>query len=100
MKTLQEFYTEITASDELKKDFVEEMQSDGVREFLESHDCGASPKEVGEFLAERAAEDSPLALSPEQLSRVAGGLIEASEACTQSAAETCNCSDTCIRDCC
>ena len=82
MKTLQELYNEIKASDELKKDFVEAMKSDSVREFLE----------------EKAAEASPLELSPEQLSRVAGGSVGATQNCGHE--HTWKCSDTRVNNCC
>ena len=103
MKTLQEFYNEVTGSDELKKAFVEAMKTNSVKEFLESHGCAATPEEVGEFLAEKAAGDKPLELSPEQLAKVAGGdKLESalSWKCTQPAGESNDCSATCLVNCC
>ncbi|MDO4405106.1 MAG: hypothetical protein Q4C09_08730 [Atopobiaceae bacterium] len=39
MKTAQELYSEIIASDELKKAFVEAMKADELGDFLKAHDC-------------------------------------------------------------
>ena len=102
MKTLQEFYKEVTASDELKKAFVEAMKTNSVKEFLESHDCGATLEEVREYLEEKAAGDRPLELTPEQLAKVAGGVESIlSEACGGDPDEGSNkCSVTCLVKCC
>ena len=102
MKTLQELYNEVTASDKLKKAFVEAMKSNSVKEFLESHGCAATLEEVGEFLAEKAAGDRPLELSPEQLAKVAGGVDSIlSEACGGDPDRgSLDCSVTCLVKCC
>ena len=73
VKTLQELYEEIKASDELKKAFAEAVKAGKVTEFLKAHDCDATVDELKEFVAEKAAQDSKLELSDEELEKVAGG---------------------------
>ena len=99
MKTMQELYTEIVASDELKKAFVEALKVGRLGDFLRAHDCEATEDEVGEFMEAKEAEDAPLELSDNELKRVAGGSFVDSVECSHKG-DTCNCSNTCIRDCC
>ena len=73
MKTVEELYGEIVASDELKKAFVGAMKENKVEEFLRGRGCDATVEEIQEFV------DS----------------FECSHK-----GNTCNCSNTCIRDCC
>ena len=99
MKTLQELYNEIRQSDELKKAFVEAMKTNGVKAFLEAQGCDSTLEEVDEFLTAKAEEDKPLELSSENLAKVAGGSL-LTRTCECSKGNTCDCSDTCLRDCC
>lgn len=99
MKTVQELYSEIIASDELKKAFVEAMKASKLGDFLKAHGCEATEEEIQEFIEAKAAEDAPIELSDEELMRVAGGTIVASDACSMFG-DTCGCSNTCILDCC
>ncbi len=98
MKTVQELYGEIIASDELKKTFVEAMKADKIEDFLKLHDCEATVEEVREYTETKASEDTPIELSDDELRQVAGG-TEVTDT-FNSLDETCDCSDTCIRNCC
>ena len=99
MKTVQELHSEILASDELKKAFVEAMKAGKLEDFLKAHDCEATAEEIQEFIETKAAEDAPIELSEDELKRVAGGSFVDSVECSHKG-DTCNCSNTCIRDCC
>ncbi len=69
MKSLQELYTEIMGSDELKKAFAKAAKSGKVTEFLKAHGCETTEEDIKTFLKEKA--DQPL--SDEELDSVAGG---------------------------
>ena len=73
MKTLQELYDEVKKSDDLKKSLAEAVKAGKVTEFLKAHDCDATVDELKEFVAEKAAQDSPIELSEDELEKVAGG---------------------------
>ena len=72
MKTLQDLYTEIMASDELKKAFAQAAKDKKVADFLKAQGCDASEDEFKAFLTEKAKIDK--ALSEDDLENVAGGL--------------------------
>lgn len=98
MKTVRELYVEVMANDEQKRAFVEAMKADKLEDFLKAHDCEATEEEVREFIETKAAEDTPLELSEDELERIAGGIIPTdTDRCTD---VTCECSNTCIADCC
>ena len=99
MKTMQELYGEIIASDELKKAFAKAMKANKLKDFLKAHDCEATREEIQEFIDAKAAEDTPIELSDDELKYVAGGSFVDSVECSHKG-NTCNCSNTCIRDCC
>ncbi len=99
MKTIQELYGEVIASDEQKKAFVEAMKADKLEDFLKAHGCEATREEVQEFIDAKAAEDAPIELSDDELKYVAGGSFVDSVECSHKS-NTCNCSNSCIRDCC
>ena len=99
MKTIQELYGEIIASDELKKAFVEAMKAGKLGDFLRAHDCEATAEEIQEFIETKAAEDTPIELSDNELKAVAAGSFVDSVECSHKG-NTCNCSNSCIRDCC
>ena len=73
MKTLQEVYEEVKASDDLKKALAEAVKAGKVTEFLKAHDCDATVDELKEFVAEKAAKDKPVELGEDELEKVAGG---------------------------
>ena len=53
MKTIQELYSEIMASQELKAQFIEASTTGRQAEFLKEHDCQATADEVLAFLKAR-----------------------------------------------
>ena len=69
MKQLQELYTEIIGSDELKKAYLEAAKGGKIAEFLKAQGCEATEEEIKAFLKEKA--DHPL--SDADLDSVAGG---------------------------
>ena len=99
MKTIQELYSEIMTSDELKKAFVEAMKAGKLEDFLKERGCEATEEEVKEFVETKAASDAPIELSDDELKHVAAGSGIHSETC-YCTGKTCGCSNTCIRDCC
>ena len=50
MKTLQELYNEVIASDELKKEFLEAGKNGKAEEFIKVHGCDATLDEIKAFL--------------------------------------------------
>ena len=99
MKTVQELYSEVIASDKLKKAFVKAMKANKLENFLKANGCEATAEEVQEFLEAKAAADTPIELTDDQLKFVAAGTFVDSVECSHKG-NTCNCSNSCIRDCC
>ncbi|MBR0249789.1 MAG: hypothetical protein IJQ77_01770 [Synergistaceae bacterium] len=74
MKTLQDLYEEVKASDDLKRALAEAVKAGKVTEFLKAHECDATADELNEFVAEKVKSDKPLReLSEDELEMVAGG---------------------------
>ena len=71
MKTVQELYKEIMASEELKKGFVEAAKAGKQMDFIKEHGCEASAEEIEAFLKGQAEADKTL--SADELENVAGG---------------------------
>ena len=71
MKTMQELYDEILASQELKAQFVEAVKAGKQEAFLKEHGCGATMEEASAFLKTKTEEDTPLSLN--ELEGAAGG---------------------------
>ena len=71
MKTLQDLYTEVMASDELKAAFAQAAKDNKVADFLKAQGCDATEEEVNTFLAEKTSDDK--ILSKDELDIVAGG---------------------------
>ena len=71
MKTLQELYSEVLKSEELKKSFTDAVQNDKVEDFLKANGCEASKEEFTEFLKEQQAKTGEI--SDDELGNVAGG---------------------------
>ena len=69
MKTLQELYKEIIASEELKTAFVEAAKAGKTVEFLKAQGCEATTEELAVFLKKQTSGE----LSDEELDNVAGG---------------------------
>ena len=71
MKTIQELYNEIMASQELKAQFIEAAKAGKQEEFLKAHGCEATLEEVKAFLEAKQSEDAPLSF--DELENAAGG---------------------------
>ena len=71
MKTIQELYNEVMASETLKKELKEASQKGKVEEFMKQHDCNATMDELMSFLEGVQSEDEDLSL--DELELVAGG---------------------------
>ena len=71
MKTIQELYNEIMASQELKAQFIEAAKAGKQEEFLKKHGCEATLEDVKAFLEARQNKDAPL--SVDELENAAGG---------------------------
>ena len=69
MKTLQELYSEIIASDELKAAFAEAAKSGKALDFLKDHGCEATAEELAAFLKNQTSGE----LSDEELDNASGG---------------------------
>ena len=70
MKTLEELYTEVMASDELKKEFIS-LKPEQVAGFAEKHGCKATLDEIRDFLTKKNSE--PGELSDDEIEQAAGG---------------------------
>ena len=70
MKTIEELYKEVIASDDLKKEFLL-LKGEGVEEFAAKHGCKATEDEIKNFLLEKKNSESEL--SEEELDQIAGG---------------------------
>ena len=68
MKTLQELYNEIIASEELRTAFAEAAKGGKALDFLKAQDCEVTAEELTAFLKSKTGE-----LSDEELDNVAGG---------------------------
>ena len=75
MKTIQELYSEVLKSEELKKAFFEAVQGKTVEDFLKKNGCEASIEDVAAFLKEQQTKTGEL--SDGDLTDVAGGRLEA-----------------------
>ena len=71
MKTLQELYNEVIASEELKKEFLEAGKNGKAEEFIKNHGCDATADEIKAFLENLTKSDKEL--STDELENVAGG---------------------------
>ena len=69
MKTLQELFAEIMASDEMKKAFAEAAKEGKVLDYIRANGCEATMEEVQTYLKEKADRE----LSEEELDSAAGG---------------------------
>ena len=78
MKTIQELYDEIMASQELKAQFIEAGKAGKQEAFLKEHGCEATLEEVAAFLKARSEEDAPLSLN--ELENSAGGTCNSTTA--------------------
>ena len=70
MKTLEELYKEVMASEELKKEFLT-LKPEEVEGFAKKNGCEATLDEIKAFLEEKAKSEGEL--SGEELDQIAGG---------------------------
>ena len=70
MKTLEELYNEVLASEELKKEFLS-LKPEKVEDFAAKHGCKASLDEIKAFF--EAKKNQSGALSDDELDQIAGG---------------------------
>ena len=74
MKSLQELYDEVIASEEMKAEFLEcGKTEEGTVGFLKKYDCAASVDELKAFLDEKMIAKTE-ELSDEELKQIAGGV--------------------------
>ena len=71
MKTIQELYSEVMESQELKEQFIEAAKAGKQEAFLKEHGCEATLEEVKAFLEAKQQEDAPL--SVDEMENAAGG---------------------------
>ena len=74
MKTIQELYSEVMGSQELKEQFIEAAKAGKQEAFLKEHGCEATMEEVQAFLEAKQSEDAPLSF--DELENAAGGGCE------------------------
>lgn len=74
MKTLGEFIKEIEASKELQKELKNVENKEAAEVFLKKHDCGATAKELAEFIKSQVKDIQGGELSDDEASSVAGGV--------------------------
>ena len=72
MKTLEELYNEVMASEELKKEFCA-LKPDEVEGFAEKHGCKATLDEIKTFLTEKSTAEGEV--SEEEVEQIAGGKV-------------------------
>ena len=74
MKTLEDLYKEVMASDELKKAFAQAAKDNKVADFLKAQGCDATEDDLKAFFEEKTKDDQPL--SEDELENVAGGRLD------------------------
>ena len=70
MKTIEELYSEVMASDELKKEFCS-IKPEEVEDFAKKHGCNATFDEIKAFLNAKSTASGEL--SDDEIEQVAGG---------------------------
>ena len=70
MKTIEELYNEVMASEEMKKEFLT-LKPEEVEGFAEKHGCKATLDEIKTFLTEKSTASGEL--SDDELEQIAGG---------------------------
>ena len=78
MKSIQELYSEIMASQELKAQFIEAANAGKQEAFLKEHGCEATMEEVKAFLEAKQKGDAPLSI--DELAGASGGACNGSTA--------------------
>lgn len=70
MKTIEELYNEVMASEEMKKEFLT-LKPEEVEGFAEKNGCKATLDEIKTFLTEKSTASGEL--SDDELEQIAGG---------------------------
>ena len=70
MKTIEELYNEVMASEEMKKEFLA-LKPEEVEGFAEKYGCKATFEEIKAFLTEKNTSSGEL--SDDEIEQVAGG---------------------------
>ena len=73
MKTIDELIKEINGSKEMQEELKNANDLASVDAFLKKHDCGATAKELAEYI-KSLKNDGPRGLSDDEVSEVAGGI--------------------------
>ena len=69
MKTLEQLYEEISANDELKKEYRKATGDKKIVDFLKAHDCDATQSELDAFISSKKNKE----LADDELDMVSGG---------------------------
>ena len=70
MKTIEELYNEVMASEEMKKEFLA-LKPEEVESFAEKYGCKATLEEIKAFFAEKSTSSGEL--SDDEIEQIAGG---------------------------
>ncbi|MGN0578511.1 MAG: hypothetical protein ACI4J4_07820 [Ruminiclostridium sp.] len=70
MKTIEELYNEVMASEDLKHEFLA-LKPEEVESFAEKYGCKTTLDEIKSFLTEKSAASGEL--SDEEIEQIAGG---------------------------
>ena len=70
MKTIEELYHEVMASEDLKQEFLS-LKPEGVEGFAKKYGCKATLDEIKTFLTEKSSASGEL--SDEEIEQIAGG---------------------------
>ena len=73
MKTLQELYNEVLASEELKKEYFQAVSDKKLGAFMKAHGCEATVEDFKTFVIEQTKANADKELSVDELENVAGG---------------------------
>lgn len=73
MKTIEELYNEVMASEEMKKEFLT-LKPEEVEGFAEKHGCQATLDEIKAFLTEKSTASGEI--SDDELEQIAGGKMK------------------------
>ena len=79
MKSMEELYSEVIASDELKAEFLEAVKDPAlVEDFLKKHDCQGTAEDVMAFFREKSSPADEN-MKDDELAALAGGLSKSEE---------------------
>lgn len=73
MKTIEELYNEVMASEEMKREFLA-LKPEKVESFAEKYGCKATLDEIKAFLTEKSTASGEL--SDDELEQIAGGKMK------------------------